>query len=159
MLKELVLMGGVFFDQVPVTHGIATEWNIRCDPHAAAIVYSQRPPLHRSIGLDVTTQVTMPADEVRERFQTTLLRPVLDFAEVWFAARDEITFHDPLAATTLFRDDICEFHSGTVTVELEDGERLGATPWKAGDDGPHEVASEVDAKTFFDEYFTVVGAV
>ena len=41
--------------------------------------------------LDVTEQVTMPAAEVRQRFQTPRLLPVLDFAEVWFQGRPSIT--------------------------------------------------------------------
>jgi purine nucleosidase len=108
LLKSFVMMGGVL-DREKVNHlsrqGNA-EWNIRCDPHAADIVYRTSVAVHRSIGLDVTTHVMMDAPQVRERFQThRLLRPVLDFAEVWFnqsapgyKAPDRIIFHDPLAA-------------------------------------------------------------
>src|SRR5665647_1862140 len=35
LIKSLVIMGGVFINLNPYP----TEWNIRCDPHAAAIVY------------------------------------------------------------------------------------------------------------------------
>jgi inosine-uridine nucleoside N-ribohydrolase len=79
------------------------EWNAMLDPTATAMVYHAAVKIHRSIGLDVTTQVTMPAVEVRQRFQVPLLRPVLDFAEVWFQKTDRITFHDPLAATTILK--------------------------------------------------------
>lgn len=156
LLGELVLMGGVFLSDDPVQKGV--EWNVRCDPHAAAVVYEQHPPVHRSIGLDVTRQVTMPAAEVRERFQTTILRPVLDFAEVWFEKRREhITFHDPLAATTLFRNNICVFERGTVALDLQDESRLGVTDWVPGaQEAPHEVATQVDAEGFFTEYFDIV---
>src|SRR5690606_2188867 len=68
LLKSLVLMGGSFWSGI----NEGKEWNIILDPHASEIVYRAKPPLHRSIGLDVTTQVTMEADQVRQRFQTGL---------------------------------------------------------------------------------------
>ena len=151
LLKGLVMMGGVFLGEQKVSE----EWNILLDPHAAAIVYGAEAAVHRSIGLDVTTLVRLPAAEVRQRFQTELLRPVLDFAEVWFEKQSEIVFHDPLAATTLFDDSICGFETGQVTVETEDTSMLGRTHWQAGA-GPHEIATTVDAARFFDHYFDVV---
>jgi purine nucleosidase len=149
LLKALVLMCGVF------TQGAsAAEWNARVDPTATAIVYRARPAVHRSIGLDVTTKVTMAADEVRRKFQAPLLRPVLDFAEVWFGHAKEITFHDPLAATTLVRDDICGYQNGRVEIELHSPRVPGATLWYPNDkDGYHQVATTVDAQRFFAHYF------
>jgi inosine-uridine nucleoside N-ribohydrolase len=154
LLKSFVMMIGAFTFTVP-RFG-AGEWNGICDPHAAAMVYHHRTPQHRSIGLDVTLQVEMPAEEVRQRFQTPLLLPVLDFAEVWFHERKTIVFHDPLAATTLFDDDICTFTRGKVDVELTSPRLLGVTHWHATDEGPHEVALSVDAPRFFDHYFGLV---
>ncbi len=152
LLKALVMMCGVFTNRLA---GVGpTEWNAIGDPHATAIVYRAAAPVHRSIGLDVTCQVTMPAAEVRQRFQAPLLRPVLDFAEVWFQQRDKITFHDPLAAVTIFNEDVCTFHRGQVDVELASERVKGLTYWKEGS-GPHEVALEVDPVHFFDHYFSV----
>lgn len=137
------------------------EWNAMLDPVATAIVYRAMVNVHRSIGLDVTAQVTMPAAEVRQRFQATLLRPVLDFAEVWFQHVDRITFHDPLAATTIFDDRICTFERGRVEVELKSDRLLGMTHWSGGRkelstaSGPHEVAMEVAPQRFFDHYFAM----
>ncbi len=155
LLKELVMMVGIFTNQV--ANAPLTEWNALCDPHASAIIYnSQGAPVHRSVGLDVTLQVNMDADDVRQRFKQGLLRPVLDFAEVWFKERPVITFHDPLAATTLFDDSICTFERGTVDVELVSPRMYGKTYWQPGADGPHEVALKVDADHFFDHYFSVL---
>ncbi len=148
LLKGLVLMCGVFYSRVQ-----EVEWNAYVDPAATAIMYRSRPPYHRSIGLDVTTKVTMPAPETRKRFQAPLLRPVLDFAEVWFRDRPEICFHDPLAATTIFDDSICTFERGQVDVELKSDRLAGATLWQPKADGPHEVAKTVDPQRFFDHYF------
>lgn len=147
LLKELVMMCGAF-------ENYRQEWNALLDPHASAIVYNARAPIHRSVGTDVTLQVTMPADEVRARFQVPLLRPVLDFAEVWFEHTKVITFHDPLAAATLFDDWICGFKHGQVAIELEDHNSLGKTHWTPDEDGPHEIATTVDSERFFDHYFS-----
>jgi inosine-uridine nucleoside N-ribohydrolase len=83
---------------------------------------------------------------------------VLDFAEVWFRQRERITFHDPLAAATIFDDAICGFESGLVTIELDDRDRLGKTHWTPGHaDARHQVATQVNAGRFFEHYFGVVG--
>jgi inosine-uridine nucleoside N-ribohydrolase len=154
LLKQLVLMCGVFTTKTVDT---ALEWNAMLDPHATAIVYRAPVPVHRSIGLDVTCRVTMPAADVRQKFQTPLLRPVLDFAEVWFQNADKITFHDPLAATTLFDDSICAFERGNVDIEVSDAKLLGQTRWQPGaQPGRHEVALDVSDKRFFEHYFGTV---
>ncbi len=132
------------------------EWNALCDPHAAAIVYQADCRVHRSIGLDVTCRVTMPADEVRRRFSHKLLKLVQAFAEVWFRHADRITFHDPLAATTIFDDRICRFEKGTVDVELQSPRLLGMTHWQGGGDTPrHAAALDVDPERFFEHYFSM----
>lgn len=146
-LKGLVMMCGAFEPG-------RQEWNAMLDPHASAMVYNTRVRVHRSIGLDVTNQVRMPAAAVRRAFQVPLLQPVLDFAEVWFQQRETITFHDPLAATTLFDPEMCGFSRGQVGIELGDAENLGKTMWQAMPDGAHEVATQVDPGRFFDHFFS-----
>lgn len=154
LLKSLVLMGGLF-DTTRMKNwpGGKSEWNIWCDPHAAAMVYRAPVRVHRSIGLDVTTQVTMDAPQVREKFQVPLLRPVLDFAEVWFQHATQITFHDPLAATTIFNDSICGYERGDIAVEVNDPDNFAVTKWQANAHGRHEIATTVDSGRFFDEFF------
>jgi inosine-uridine nucleoside N-ribohydrolase len=152
LLKGLVIMGGKYLGD-----DVYPEWNIMLDPHAAEIVYQRAPANNRSIGTDVTVQVWMTAGDVRARFaQHKLLRPVLDFAEVWFQHRGEITFHDPLAAATIFDDALCTYQRGRVTVELAEGKSQGTARWAPGD-GPHEVADTVNVARFFEHYFSVFG--
>jgi purine nucleosidase len=127
LLKGLVMMCGVFTNALP---GAASrEWNALNDPHAAAMVYRAGVSSHRSIGLDVTMQVNMSAQLFKEKCSAPLLDPVLDFAGVWFEHEDSITFHDPLAATTIFDDAICRFKRGTVQVELASERLAGLTYW------------------------------
>jgi len=154
LLKRLVLMCGVF----ALRRAPLVEWNAGCDPHAAAMVYRAPVALHRSIGLDVTMQVQLETAQVRQRFQVGLLQPVLDFAEIWFGHSPAITFHDPLAAATLFDEGICSFTPGQVDIELSAERVAGLTHWTPGGASPaHEVALTVDAGHFFSHYFSVFG--
>jgi purine nucleosidase len=153
LLRGLVVMCGVF------TNPLAEppEWNAMLDPIATAIVYRAPVGMHRSIGLDVTRQVTMPAEEFRSRMGSRVLLPVLDFAEVWLEDHDVVTFHDPLAASTIFDDRICTFENGVVDIEPIGGELRGVTRWAPDRvNGRHEVVLQVDRDRFFEHYFSVV---
>lgn len=156
LLKAVVTMGGGF---APPHDGYA-EWNIALDPHAAAMVASAtaHKVAHTWVGLDVTTQVVMDADAVRERFAGhALLRPVLDFAEVWFTTHPTLTFHDPLAAALLFDPAICGTAAGMVGVDVEMQPRPGRTVLMREQAAQHTVAETVDAGRFFAAYFSVFG--
>jgi inosine-uridine nucleoside N-ribohydrolase len=152
LLKRLVLMCGVYSNRLAGVGPL--EWNAMGDPHATAIVYKSPVAVHRSVGLDVTCQVKMSVEEVRERFQKSLLRAVLDFAEVWFRETDTLTFHDPLAVATIFDEQLCSFERGAVEVELLSQQFMGATCWTPDENGPHEVAFSVNSHRFFEHYFS-----
>jgi inosine-uridine nucleoside N-ribohydrolase len=155
LLKGLVLMCGLFSNR---SAGFGPrEWNALCDPYATAIVYRTPVSLHRSIGVDITAQVYMDSAQVREYFRAPVLQPVLDFAAVWFEQRPVMTFHDPLAAVTIFDDRLCRFERGTVDVELCSDKVAGMTHWTPNSPGArHEVAIDVDPWAFFEHYFSVV---
>jgi purine nucleosidase len=155
-LKRLALMIGRYGPEQIGTR--PAEWNAYCDPHAAEDMFQANPNNLRASGLDVTTKVRMDASEVRRRFQVGLLRPVLDMAEVWFSEREHITFHDPLAAVTIFQPGICSFERGTVSVDTTDSDSQGTTRWESSHNGPHEVAVTVDSEQFFRAYFEVFNA-
>ena len=161
LLKSLVLMCGVFTDDLPSDWNWSahhTEWNAKLDPHATEIVYRAASKMrqHRSIGLDVTLKVAMNPQEVRARFsQHKPLHPVMDFAEVWFQHAKQLYFHDPLAAIAIFDEAVCGFERGDVRVELKDEATAGRTHFVLNPDGAHEVALRVDAERCFDEYFKV----
>lgn len=156
LLKGLVLMAGVFTDRAPDAG--PREWNAQLDPHAAAIVYRANVAVHRSVGLDVTSGLRIGASEVRRRLGTGGPAPLSDMVETWFRKADGITFHDPLAAATIFDDQICGFERGVVTVELADQRLLGQTHWAASAHPQHEVALQVDQNRFVEHYFALVGA-
>lgn len=154
LLKSLVIMGGAFF--LPKGHGARpAEWNILCDPHAAAIVYGAAESL--SVGLDVTTQCFLPASECRQRLRGGALDVVAEAAEVWFRHRQVITFHDPLAAAAIFAPDLMGYQPGRVEVELQSDKLRGATLWDSHAPQPcHRIAASVNPEAFFAEYFRTV---
>ena len=156
LLKALVLMCGAFTAEGQRAR--AVEWNAQLDPHAAAVVYRAPVPVHRSIGLDVTLRVSLSADEVRPRLDRPLLRPVLDFAEIWFRRTTSLVFHDPLAAVTLFEPGVCAFERGTVTVDIGNSPAAGTTAWTPTAGGIHEIATAVQPAAFFASFFGVFGA-
>ena len=155
-LVGLVMMGGNFGDEDPSLED-RVEWNIAGDIMASQITYKTPVRLHRSLGLNVTQKVVMPAEEVRERFTARLLAPVLDMAEIWFANfYPSITFHDPLAAATIFEPGLCTYQQGTVIVNNTD--QPGRTAWQpGGENAPHQVAMAIDVERYFQHFFDVVG--
>lgn len=155
LLAALVIMGGNFEESGPEAGRI--EFNVAGDLAASEIVYKAPVKLHRSLGLNVTQQVMMQADEARERFTAPLLRPVLDMAEIWFEKfYKSITFHDPLAAATILEPDLCSYQQGKVI--LDHAEQPGKTIWQPGNaEAPHQVAMAVDVERYFQHFFSVVG--
>jgi inosine-uridine nucleoside N-ribohydrolase len=155
LLKELVMMAGVF------THTIRgaglREWNALLDPHATAMVYRANVAMHRSVGLDVTHDLRLDAAQVRQRLRGAQLALLRDMTNAWFQKAKSITFHDPLAAATIFNDQICRFERGAVEVELASERLRGLTHWTPGGaDVGHQIAIEVDRTRFFEHYFSVV---
>ena len=125
LLGGLMLMGGSYWSGVRDYE----EWNAILDPHATAMVYRAAVSPHRSVGLDVTTQVRLSHEEVRRRFSQGLLRPVMDFAEVYFAGQSEVmTLHDRWRRPACSMREICDFTRGQVSVDLE--KSPGKTGWQ-----------------------------
>ena len=149
LLQELVVMGGSFLAPEPFG-----EWNLRCDPHAAKIVFSANVPKIRLVGLDVTALCRKRREEVVTRCGCPTLELVATLSEAWFL-RDEYTyFNDPLAAAVIFEDSLCTFRRGYARVLTEDPR--GAVLWREDPEGPHLIADTVDTEAFWEHYFSIV---
>lgn len=156
LLKELVIMGGKYSDY-PTPWG-PTEWNAIVDPHATEIVLRQPDLTVRAFGLDITWRISMTPAEVADKFKhSALLSIVHDWSKVWFAERELLHFHDPLAAVAIFNPEVCQYSRGDVQVELDDKTLLGVTHFKPSADGNIRVATAVDNAMFFDKYFEHFG--
>ena len=154
LLKKLVVMCGTFTYRYK-GEVCLTEWNARCDPFATAMVYNAPVKNIVSVGLDVTSNVVLEKEEICRRFNSGILRTVLDFSGILENKRESITFHDALAATVIFDREICRFEKGRVEIETGNNRLEGLTYWKADETGNNEAAFGVDRERFFNHYFSV----
>ena len=156
-IKEIVLMGGVFYRRSE--YFTPTEFNIFCDPEAAAIVVDSGVPT-TMVGLDVTMQVLVeePQFEALREIGTPLGQVVLD----WLAFYEKLhrgtmgvggALHDPLALAAVLDPSLIETRPAHVAVDLRGTVTFGATVadfW-----GERElpdnvrIATSVDADRFF----------
>ena len=155
LLKRLVIMCGAFTYRYK-SDPCLSEWNARCDPYATAMVYNAPVKNIISVGLDVTSEVILKKEEIIERFNTGILKTVLDFSGVLDNTRQEIVFHDPLAAAVIFKKEICDFRRGNVEIEIESKRLEGLTYWEANEKGKNEVAFSVNKEMFFDHFFETI---
>lgn len=147
LIRELVIMGGDFLHDDAIA-----EWNIKCDPYAAKIVFDSGVKM-RCAGLDVTRKVVMDNEEFKKKFTSEILKPVYDFSAMWFDHAKVTYFHDPLVATLIFKPELCTMRRGKVQV-VTSGEHFGRTFFTEGF-GNHYVAESVDADGFFKHYFNL----
>ena len=118
LLKEVVVMGGRFDEE-------RAEWNIKCDPEAAAIVLASEQKI-RLVPLDVTLQCVFTQEQV-ERLHNGCVgnKRLSKMIDVWLTNsrnRSLPILHDPLALASVFSD-FCGFTTKKIRVALEGNER------------------------------------
>lgn len=155
LLKGMMVMGGSFSAE-----SNDEEWNIICDPHAAAKVFAA--PLElTSVGFDVTRHCRLEADVCRRKLAQAgrPLAFVAAMADVFFRYEaPEIIFHDPLAAALIFEPTLCQTTAQRIAVDLTNQQTLGRThPMSDTALRSHQVAHSVAAERFFGHYFSVIG--
>lgn len=148
LLAGLIVMNGYFGkEELPAPW---YNWNSWVDPLASRVVFSARTAIHRVIPLNITAQLTRPVAEAGSWFKqaSRLGKAIMEFGGAWMENEKTITFHDPLAAVSLFHP-VCQFETGSVQVALRPEIKQGATTFSPQPDGPLEVAWKVDADAFF----------
>lgn len=157
-IREIVLMGGGYFEQGNVTP--AAEFNIYVDPQAAKAVFSCGAPIVM-MPLDVTHKALTTRSRV-EAFRAlgtrngTATAELLDFFERYDEKKygtDGGPLHDPCVIAWLLKPEL--FSGRHCNVEIETGSELtlGATvvDWWGVTDRPKnaQVMRDIDADGFF----------
>ena len=167
-VQSIMVMGGVFLEQTNVA-AMPGEFNIWCDPVAAALVLTSGAPL-RFVGLDVTRRVRFTREH-----SATLESAGGDFgpfaaacARGWIAhlertrpgdplEQGSCALHDPLAVAAVSRPELITWSAAHVRVETGSEVTRGVTIadllWS--DDPPEqncEIATAVDVDGFIQHF-------
>lgn len=157
-IKEIVLMGGGYFEQGNVTP--SAEFNIYVDPQAADVVYRSGAPIVM-MPLDVTHKALTTKARI-ERFRTmgtrvgTATAQLLDFFERFDEEKygtDGGPLHDPCVIAYLLKPELFSGRQCNVQIETVSELTMGATvvDWWNITDGPRNalVMRDIDAEGFF----------
>jgi inosine-uridine nucleoside N-ribohydrolase len=144
LMAELIVMGGSLG---PGNVTPYAEFNIFCDPEAAAQVFAACPLT--MVGLDVSHQTSLnrAAWEGLAALDSPEATLVRGAAADHFHRRGKegMYLHDPLALAMTLDPTLCEKKRGRVKVETATDWCAGQTSLTAFEDGPHQVCVGVDA--------------
>jgi purine nucleosidase len=130
LLAGIVLMGGVVRYGESLSNSWA-EWNIRCDPEAAALVFRSASSI-TMVGLDVTKQVKMRRSDLPRLHEARtplgqLVADQLDLHMHHHTHRDHALLHDPLAVGMAIDPTFCRTAPLYVQVETRGEFTSGVT--------------------------------
>jgi inosine-uridine nucleoside N-ribohydrolase len=149
LVAGVVIMGGAFY--VPGNITEHAEFNIYCDPEAAAQVFEAADWFRRftAIGLDVCHQVALTQSDYLacQTDESPGARLFARVARRQFQERQDAAFYlyDPLALAVAVAPDLVRHEDSAVTIDFSE-EHLGRT--RVVRPGPVQVAREVDAEKF-----------
>ena len=149
LLKGLYVMNGYFGKKkLPQAY---YNWNSWADPLASKIIFKSKVNIHRAISLEITEKLTIEAKKAEQllKIDSNLMKAVFDFGNAWLESSGKLTLHDPLAAVSIFYDDICKFERGFVDVETKDESTMGSTVFTGNSHGNVEISREVDIERFY----------
>ena len=144
-VKELRFMGGAAFEAGNTTG--AAEFNIHCDPHAAALVIGAGMPT-TMFGLDVTRKMRIDARNLAA-LATAGDGTAASVAHRLLSAygRKDPALHDPCVIASLIGPGLFQATDGRITVECQDQATFGQTRISPGKGA--QVVTDGDAMGFF----------
>jgi len=151
-LRSLVSMAGYFFAEEP-----RTEWNVRVDPVAAAIVFSSPVPVHHVIGLDVTLRCRVEGDAAVGLIGQTRFDAVSRLVRRAAELHGSVTLHDPLAAMAMFEADILGWQDGSVQIDLSTDNEGQSVLHKSSEPTWAMVANDVNVQAVMNEVHLRLG--
>lgn len=137
-VKAIVMMAGCFY-----TH--CNEWNVRCDPEAARIVFDSGIPI-KAIGLDVTFKCQLSKNDVDKLSASTKpsARYLPELIKRWRQGGDKCPFmHDPLAVCAIFDQTLLDMRHERIVVETQGEYMRGATYNTTGFAAEEPVSSHI----------------
>ena len=145
LIADLVIMGGALG---PGNVTPYAEFNIYCDPEAAAQVFDACKLT--MVGLDVSHQTSISRRAWNSMAQVATPDAVLlhGSSAIHFEVRgrDGMYLHDPLALAVALDPTLCEMKRGRVKVETATAWCAGQTTLTEDADGPHQVCIGVDVQ-------------
>jgi purine nucleosidase/pyrimidine-specific ribonucleoside hydrolase len=144
------------------------EWNIRCDPEAAHIVFASGIPMD-VITWDIGNTVMFDESHIDQLNRSP--RPLASRLAAAIAAWKKSHTHnptimpslfDPMAVATMIKPDLCTWKTGTVMVELQGRDTYGFTTFhesKPGEKGLHRVAWDANREASFEFYLKRILAI
>ena len=129
------------------------EWNIKCDPEAAHLLFSSGIPMD-VIPFEIGIQASfVEADLARlRRSNRPLAQRLWLTIDAWQSANSGTgtrpkpmpNLYDPMAIATMVDPELCTWKQGLISVELQGHETYGYTTFSEMSDGPHRVAWDVN---------------
>lgn len=115
-IRQIVIMGGSVYTGYNSAPSPTPEWNIKCDPAAAKIVYNSGVPLVMA-GLEVTAMMQLDPEKQRRIFAygTPLTDALAALTKLW--GDGSPVLYDPVAVAYFLGHSFCESEKKHVVVE------------------------------------------
>jgi inosine-uridine nucleoside N-ribohydrolase len=141
---KIVLMGGTYLGTQ------AEEYNIRCDPEAARIVFESGAKI-TAVGLNVTLKCRLNKTQVQQiKERGTVVTSLLsDMISAWQGGKEVYPIlHDPLAVGVAFDRSLVKIEPKLINVETRGEFTRGFTVTRNSDKPNAEVCVDVEAEKF-----------